>query len=142
MTSNLLQRLGAIFGSPEQSRLRQAQREALVDLLVWTMYVDRRIAVQEQNQLQKEVGALPWENPLSVEVWVDDAIRRARDVLGREEAEARYLDSIAARLAEPEARAQAIEACERIARSDGALGAQETAHLERVKKALGDGGAA
>lgn len=137
MANNLLQRLASIFRSPEQTPLRQPEREALLDLLVWTMFVDRHITVQEHNALLREAGALPWESLVSVANYIDGATGRARDVLGREDAEENYLADITSRLAEPAARAQAIEACERIVQADGEVAEQEAAHLARVRKAFG-----
>lgn len=141
MTTSLLDRLAAAFRNADQVRLRQAEREALVDLLVWTMFVDRRIAISEQNMLLREAGELPWESLVSVENYIDGATGRARDVLGNAAAEERYLADIAARLSEPSARAQAIEACERLVRADGDVAELEAAHIARVRRAFGLEGA-
>lgn len=129
----MLQRIFTVFrDDPTLAQRGQAQREALIDLLVWTMFVDRHVASMEEAQIRKEAAGLPWEGIRSIESFIDASMRRTRDVLGSEDAERAYLDDIHERLADGPARQQALAACEALIAIDGDRAASELAHLERV----------
>ena len=133
----MFERVLKIFrDDPAQAQRDQAQREALIDLLVWTMFVDRHVAAVEEAQIRKEAAGLPWEGARSLERFIDASVRRARDVLGSQDAEAAYLDDICDRLADATARKEALVACETLIGIDGDRAASELAHLERVAKRL------
>lgn len=129
----MFERVLKIFrDDPAQAQRGQAQREALIDLLVWTMFVDRHVASVEEAQIRKEAAGLPWDGTRSLERFIDASVRRTRDVLGSPDAERAYLDDIHDRLADGPARKQALVACEALIGIDGDRAATELAHLERV----------
>jgi hypothetical protein len=115
----------------------QEQREALLDLLVWTMFVDRHIAAPEQAQIEREARGLPWEGYNPVELFLDASVRRIRDALGSASAEEAYLCDIATRLGDGEARQRAFRAAQEMAGIDGNLAEKELEFLERVRASLG-----
>ncbi len=133
----LYRRVLNLFRSREQEQPSQPQREALIDLLVWTMFADRHVALPEQAFIIEQADGLPWDSPRPVELYIDKAVRRTREVLGNEEAEAAHLEAIDARLADPEARRSAPGACEELIGVDGERAPAELAHLERVRVKLG-----
>ena len=109
----------------------------MVDLMVWTMFVDRHVARAEQAYLKERAGDLGWTGNYPIEVYIDAAVRRIRDSLGSEAAEEAYLEDILARLSLPEARQRVYQACASLAGADGELAPAEAAHLERLKTRLG-----
>jgi hypothetical protein len=121
----------------EGKSLIQTQREALVDLLVWTMFVDRHIAAAEEELVEQMAEALPWDSPHPWQLFLDSSIRRTREVLGRTDAEAEYLQDITTRLVDPGAREHAYLACEELVAVDGEIAGPEKAHLERLRVKLG-----
>jgi len=139
MASHLFDRIfGKLRQELEQQTCRsQQQREALLDVLVWTMFADRHIAAPEQAEIQREARDLPWESGRSIDLYIDSAVRRARDVLGRAPAEEAYLADIAARLEDSAARSRAYEACRELAGADGELAPAEMDLLERVRVSFG-----
>ena len=116
----------------ETSQPGQEGREALIDLLVWTMLVDHRALPVEAHQIRKEAAGLTWSSGLSLELFINQSLARAGDVLGDEEAERTYLDDISQRLGSAESRAAALAACENLIGVDGERAALEVAHLKRV----------
>ena len=109
----------------------------MVDLMVWTMFVDRHVARAEQDYLREQTGSMEWAGNYPLAVYIDAAVRRIRDSLGSEAAEDAYLDDILVRLRTPQARHIAFNACASLAGSDGEVAPAEAAHLERLKVRLG-----
>ena len=113
------------------------EREALIDLLVWTMFVDRHVAIPEQNFVRQTAGGLSWQSARPLEVYLDASVRRIRDLLGSEEAEQAYLEEIAGRLPDPDSRKRALQVCEQLASADGELAPAGRAGLEEPGEELG-----
>jgi hypothetical protein len=134
----LYRRVLNLFRSREQEQpSSQPQREALIDLLVWTMFADRHVALPEQAFIAEQADGLPWDSPRPVELYIDKAVRRTREVLGDEAAEASHLEAIATRLADPQMKRAALSACEELIGVDGERAPSELTHLERVRVKLG-----
>jgi len=137
----LFDRILGLFGRHEQDQTSaQPQRAALLDLLVWTMFADRYVAIPEQAFIRERAEGLTWTSPSPVELHVDRAVRRAREVLGDVAAGATYLDEIATRLGDDATRRAAYEACQELIGVDGERSSghkAELAHLERVRRGLG-----
>ncbi len=138
MTTNLFGKLLDLLGDQPggDDDAAQQEREALVDLLVWTMFVDRHVARAERSYLAEQGRGLKWEGVYELDLYIDASTRRVRDALGSETAEAAYLEHIVARLGDEQARARALEACQALAEADGDLAPAEEAHLERLRAAL------
>lgn len=122
--------------SPEDSNA-QPSREALVDLLVWTMFVDHHLALTEHEKLDELTADLPWTSILDLRDFFSESVARARGVLDNAQATAEYLASIAGHLEGEETRRNAVAACERIMGADGKMTPEEIRHLRAVKKAFG-----
>jgi uncharacterized tellurite resistance protein B-like protein len=131
----MFERVLNLFRKDQQAAQQrdQAQREALIDLLVWTMFADRHVASVEAQQIRKEAEGLEWDGHRSIDRFIDGSVKRVRDVLGSETAEAAYLDDIHHRLADADMRLRALAACEELIGIDGDRAEAELAHLERVK---------
>jgi hypothetical protein len=104
----------------------QAEREAVIDLLVWTMFADRHVAAAEQQRIAAETKNMAWDAPSPVDHFVDKSMLRARAVLAGDQSAEKYLDEITARLGDDAMRRRALAACEALAEVDG-----EVAEAER-----------
>lgn len=62
----MFDKLMSIFADASQDRA-QAQREALAELLVWAMYADGHLSLDEKDVLDREMTAVAWDSdkPLS-----------------------------------------------------------------------------
>lgn len=117
--------------------MTQAQREALVDVLVWTMFVDRHIAAPEQTFIEEQAADLRWSAPRPIGAFIDASMGRIRKVLGDDGAEESYLEDIARRLADDPARRGAHAACGELSRVDGEVARPEQEHLDRIARRFG-----
>lgn len=135
---SLVERFAAAFGrhAPEAEDAQPA-REALVDLLVWTMFVDRHLSLAEHEKLTELTTELPWTAALGLPEFFGESVARAREAIENGASAGRYLETLTGRLGDLEARRQAIIACEQMMGADGKMTPEEVAHLLAVSRAFG-----
>ena len=135
---SLVERFAAALtqNAPEDEQAQPA-REALVDLLVWTMFVDRHLSLAEHEKLDELTDGLTWTATIGLPEFFGESVARAREAIESEESGAAYLATITDRLGERETRRQAIVASEQMMGADGKLTPEEVAHLLAVSKAFG-----
>lgn len=117
----------------ETSTWKQEQKEALVDLLYLSMYVDNHISLIEEKKVEDELKKADWDGPNSSILYQQDAINRARDAKSNPAFKTEYLGSIALRLAEK--KVTAIEALDKVLSSDG-TDTKEASFLKEVRSAF------
>jgi len=91
----------------EAPTLTQSQCEALVDILVLTMYTDGHLSLQEDEALKQKIKALPWDPNQSPSIYLSQSIAEAREVEEISQA-VKALEEKAAILETPEAKAFAL----------------------------------
>ena len=135
---SLLERFAAALNrhAPEDEQAQPA-REALVDLLVWTMFVDRHLSLAEHEKLDELTDGLTWTATVGLPEFFGESVARAREAIDTEANGTAYLATITERLGDRETRRQAIIACEQMMGADGKLTPEEVAHLLAVSKAFG-----
>ena len=119
-----------------QAKWNQGQLEALVDLLYLAIFADNHLSQLEEMAVKDELQMVEWKGDKSIDLYVHEAITRARDARSNPDYKADYLKEISNRLANEETRAQALEALEKVLVSDGS-GEREKAFLRDVKVAFG-----
>ena len=126
-----------LFGSKENGDdgWTQPQREALIDLLVFAMYIDNHLSLAEERVLDEQKESLAWAGDRSVEAYVDHATSRIRELRGSEEGRANLLDYIRERLGDFEERERAWFVCESLLSADGRPEV-EALFTDRCKQAL------
>lgn len=112
--------------------LAQPQREAIVDLLVLSMYIDNALSLSEEAVMDDHISAFSWEENSDVEDYVDRTVARARNIKSSPSATAELLESISERLDDYEKRLNAADLCERLLAADGKV-EQEKAFLQQVR---------
>jgi len=117
--------------------LTQAQREALVDLVVWAMYVDGTIKHEENEQLDAVIRQLSTAAPIPLDRYLYTAIATIRDAWHDPARSERILAHIDTRLATPEIRHTAYALCQAVTQADGELATTEASFLERVRRQFG-----
>ncbi len=133
----MLDFISRFFSFSPEDGLRQKQREALVDILVWTMYIDKYLALSEKEDIEREMASMTWHSVTSIEQYYDESVTRARDVLSRPAKAAAYLEDIKSRLGDEATRGSALDACRQLANADGKIVPTEEAFLDSLRKALG-----
>lgn len=134
----ILDRLRQLFddSASDSDPFVQTQREALLDLLVWTMYVDHHLALTEREKIEHDAEAMPWTGKLSLGDFLDSAIVRTRDVMAGKRTGEEYLSDISERLGDQKTRQRGFRACEELVSVDGRLTEEEARHLKMIQKVL------
>ncbi len=117
----------------ETSTWSQSQREALVDLLYLSVYIDNHLSLIEEKKVEDELKNAEWDGPQSSILYVESAINRARDAKSNATVKAEYLSSIADRL--DEKKITALEALDNVLKSDG-TDPKEASFLKEVRSAF------
>ena len=119
-----------------QQDVAQTQREALIDLVVWAMYVDGRIDYEENEQIDEVIEQLDTAT-LPIRAYLYTAIAKIRDAWNNPNRAERILNDIDTRLGNDEMRHAAYALCEAVTRADDELVGPEVAFLERLQRQFG-----
>lgn len=115
----------------------QACREAMVDLLLWTMFVDRHVALAEHETIDAMAADLEWTGRVPLADYMRESTARARKVVDEGDTAAKdYLASIRERLQSRRDRTRAMVACREMVNSDGKLRPEEAQLLKDVARAF------
>ena len=115
----------------------QKYREALADLLVWTMFVDHHVALAEQDVLDSMTKELDWVGKVPLADFLRESTARTRGVLeDGEAASAGYLEEIAQRIGGASDRRRILKQCGELVNADGKLRPEEIQHLRAIEKAF------
>lgn len=120
----------------EASGASKDEVEAAADLLVWTMFADGHIATSEEETIESELRLMGWSSPYSLDVYLHGSVARARRAIADRASGDAYLARCAERIKTPAMRARVLEACEKLAASDGNTSSRETGFLARLKAAF------
>lgn len=112
----------------------QRQREAMIDLLLWTMYADKLLALPENDRIDQLADEMEWNSPTPASQYLNAAIAKIRDVLEDAEKAVVEMNSIYERLGTDEMRKDAYMACRDLAQIDGDVADEEREFLNSVKQ--------
>lgn len=129
--------LRQFFSGSSAEEAAQQQREALVDLLLWMMYVDKRLDLSERELIDAEMDQLPWTAVMPLDQYIRTSLVRARAAISEEYMARKYLGEIKDRLATPEMRQEAFTLCKRLAEVDGDLAEDESDFLQTLRLVFG-----
>ena len=130
---SLLKRL---FGSSTASTvdgMTQPQREATLDLLIAAMFIDNRVAQNEDESIDTQLAAMAWESGTSPENYVNAATAKIRTALDSNDGLTPLIDGIGMRLGSAQARADALLRCETLLKIDGRMDETESGFMRAVK---------
>lgn len=131
--------LSNLFGSNQNSRnkdgLKQAEREAILDLLLLCTYADNHLSLAEDKILKEQIDGFSWDSGTSPSIYVSMATEKARRASANDHLFAELLQSIADRLSSPESKSTALFLMEELFRSDG-MATSEKSFSDVVKKYL------
>jgi uncharacterized tellurite resistance protein B-like protein len=113
------------------------EREATIDLLIWTMYADNLLALPETEKLDQITQEIPWDSPTRPDQYINSAFSRVRDVVADSTLADGFLADVSRRLGSRKARTQAYELCRELAQSDGQVAERETQLLKRIRAEFG-----
>jgi len=116
--------------------LTQAAREALVDVLHYTMYADRHIAVREDQFIEATARALSWDPNISYEYYEGKSTGAVTRALSDAAEGQAFFESLKSRLARQSDRELALTLAADLAKSDGQQRDSETAAIAKLRAAL------
>jgi hypothetical protein len=116
--------------STEMPVINQTQREAIVDLMLLGMHVDRHISLSEADFLEAEMGFWGWDEFYSPEIYLQRAVPIVRAVDDRLK-QTGFLQDVRDRLEDVESRKFAVERFSMMLAIDGTVQVEETL-LDRV----------
>jgi hypothetical protein len=129
----------AVFAQLEQTAATaQAQREAIVDLLLLGMQVDRHISLMETDLLEAEIASLGWDEFHAADIYLQRAAPIVRDTIGHDQRQTQLLESIRDRLVDLDVRKDAIERFATMLAIDGTV-AIEAQLLDQAMAILAGG---
>jgi len=115
--------------------LLQAEREAIIDLLHYAMYTDKRLSDAEDLFVDKYVENLAWESGTTVDIYVNQSLNKVRNELRTDEARDEYLAGLSTRLQSTHARSKALNLLQALIQADGTTDAEHSL-LNAAKRAL------
>lgn len=135
----MLDQIRSLFKRIGSAADEQGHREAMIDLLIWTMYADNVLALPENDRIDQFTEELNWNSATPPQLYVNISIAKVRDVIDDPAKADVLLQDISDRLGSDTMRTQAYEACRDLARSDGELADEERDFLDTVKSHFGIG---
>jgi hypothetical protein len=117
----MLEKLRSFFGLIGRNETKQSEREASIDLMIMTMYIDKSLKIAEDETINEYAKNLLWESPISIEKYLEVATVKVRNVLGNAEKTNAFLEDIKSRISTQEMRKEVFEACNNLAHADGEL---------------------
>ncbi len=115
--------------------MTQPQREALLDLLILSTFVDSHLSLLEDEALQTAIEAVGWESTKPRDIYVLTAISKARIAADTEEGIAAFITAKTSVFADAGARQEALTAVRGVLVNDG-LADAEAGFLKRLEQAL------
>ena len=114
--------------------ITQAQREALIDIAVWAMYVDGAIKHEENEQVDEVIQSLDNAAAIPLSQYLYTSIAKVRKGWNDQEGSEVLLKNISDRLESPEMKRTAFALCEGVTHADDDLADTEQAFLDRVRQ--------
>jgi hypothetical protein len=124
-------------GDGKNDGLSQTQREAIVDLLHYSMYADNLVALKEDQFINSVATTLSWDKDISFETYEGTSIGRARKAKEQSAYREEFLQSVATRLGATPVRQLAFDLVKQLFAADANLCERESQQLPTLRKALG-----
>jgi hypothetical protein len=116
--------------------LTQPQREAIVDLLNYCMYVDNLVFLAEDRLIADTVAKFNWDSKVPFDQFDVRSIDNARNATENQGYRDRFLASISDRLGTAAVKRQALDLCQELFIADGARSDEEENVLQNLTKLL------
>ena len=114
--------------------LTQNEREAIIELMMMTMYSDKNLKLAEDEIIQKYVSNIKWESPLSVDFYFGKVTPKIRTALQDKEKMNAFLIDINNRLESEAVKTQVLQLCNDLAIADADFSSEEKELLEHISQ--------
>ena len=121
----------------ETDGLDQAQREAIIDLLLIATYSDDYVDVNETRILDKTIERFNWNSDTPIDDYVQSVEARVKEARSSQSSTSELLGDISDRLRTQEGRYRALNLCNVLLYSDTDLLSAEVDFLRKASKVFG-----
>ena len=122
----------SLFGLLAKEKSEQSQKEAIVELLIMTMYIDKSLKLEEDEAIKKYIETLQWESHMSVEYYLGIATAKVRKAVETPEKIRSFLEDVSNRVETVELKKQVLQICNDLAMADSEISTKEQRFLELV----------
>jgi hypothetical protein len=116
-------------------KLTQKQCEAFADILVLAMCIDGHFSLAEEEEIQKGIESIGWDENLSPALHLGSSIAKARDIIGHPQQVRSYLEALVPVIGEPQIANFIFEETLKVLSSDG-TNADEGVFISQLKAIL------
>src|SRR3954465_14659956 len=118
---SIFHRLGAAFGQAKEQSQVDEEHQAVVDLLVLTVYADERVSQEEMEALARfDVEHQDWDGgDFSVTEYLGPSTAKVRAAVASPREVDQFLTEVAAKITPPALREAVPGYCEAVAQADG-----------------------
>lgn len=113
----------------------QPQREALINLMLAVRFSDRVLSLSEQDTFENIVKQMAWQDVVSSESLINQAMGRVRDAFASEETLDAFLKSQSAIFTTAEEKSVALKKLMSVAQVDG-LHEKEAEIIDKIKQLI------
>ena len=117
--------------------IAQDEREAVVTLMLVTMYADKKLTLEENATLHRYEKLIKWDSGMSLGYFFSNAIAAVRSAMRDEDKLNTLLGDAFKRIHSEAIRTLTIKACNDVAGADFKREASEQALLKRIVTGLG-----
>ncbi len=115
--------------------MTQTQREALLDLLTLSVFIDSYLSLSEDHALQSALESLGWESPRPKEIFVLNSMSRARTAAESDANTDAFIKARAAAFTDTASQSAAVTCLQKVLSADG-IAQSESDFLARVQAAF------
>ncbi len=135
---SIFNRVGSAFGRAKEQSPVNEEHQAVVDLLVLTLYADERVSQEELEALaQFDVEHSDWDGAdFSVTEYLGPSIAKVRAAVSSPQLTEQLLVEVAAKIVTPALRAAVPGYCEALAQADGEVSSGEAGIIARIRRAM------
>ncbi len=115
----MLDKLVEFFKGVGTEKFLQNQNEAILLMLVWTMWADGKIEPEESDKLAAFIRSVPWLSETTPEEYIAESTERVKQVQNGQLAPEVLLKEIESKLKGDEIRYKALKVCHELSKADG-----------------------
>ncbi|MGD1909962.1 MAG: TerB family tellurite resistance protein [Rivularia sp. (in: cyanobacteria)] len=112
----------------------QDEREAIIELMIMTMYSDKNIKLAEDEVIKEYASNIKWESPLSLEFYLGKVTPKIRTALEDKEKTTAFLEEVSTRIENEAVKSQVLKLCNDVAMADSEFSVEEKELLENISQ--------
>ena len=112
----------------------QNEREAIIELMMMTMYSDKTLKLSEDEVIQEYTSSIKWESPLSLDFYFAKITPKIRAALVDKEKMNTFLQEINNRIETEAIKSQVLKLCNDLAMADEEFSVEEKELLEKISR--------